>query len=182
MTAHGRSGHCQCQKTGRPTRPVLRGCPARLRRPKWTHIRRLHFQVARHDLNRSQPGRANRKPVTLGDRVLTNPGTRPRQKNVVPDDIFRQCQCTGVGKIVLHSQSDAVDLQLSVPYAHFVHKSTLELLGPAPCDNCRHRAHCAATSEACLSFSEYQKGSKEFVWRLMPTQPRADLARRLKLV
>jgi hypothetical protein len=52
-----------------------------------------------------------------------------------------------------------------------------ELLGPCPCDNCRHVSRCGATGEACLAFFEYQKTGKG--WLLMPKQPRADLGVKL---
>jgi hypothetical protein len=58
---------------------------------------------------------------------------------------------------------------------------TVILDAPAPCDRCRHRVHCAQSGEACLSFDLYLKGKSEGKWRLMPTQPRADLGARLGL-
>ncbi|MGH7130285.1 MAG: hypothetical protein ACREIV_17070 [Planctomycetaceae bacterium] len=56
---------------------------------------------------------------------------------------------------------------------------SLALLGPAPCDTCRHAVRCGDTGEACLAFSEYCRGVSEGKWRLMPKQPRTDIGARL---
>jgi hypothetical protein len=47
-----------------------------------------------------------------------------------------------------------------------------ELLGPAPCDDCRHRHHCGATGDACLSFKAFADLKP---WRGKPKRPRADI-------
>jgi len=50
------------------------------------------------------------------------------------------------------------------------------MLGPAPCDTCRHIAHCRQSGDACRAFAAFVDNR---AWDFEPREPRADIGRRL---
>jgi hypothetical protein len=48
------------------------------------------------------------------------------------------------------------------------------LLGPAPCDDCRHAARCQEQLLACDAFEYYARGASELKWRGVARQPSAQ--------
>lgn len=49
--------------------------------------------------------------------------------------------------------------------------ATDALLGPAPCDDCRHADRCRAERLACDAFAVYLSGASPARWRKAPRLP-----------